>query len=151
MSQNIQYAPEETPAPFFMEITLDRLVPNDYNARRFLENMTPQRRARFNELVESVRENGIIEPLVVRPLDGNHYEIIAGERRYRAALEVVGQTSKVSGEFPVPCMVREVTNEEAFNLMVIENLQREDLSPVEAAKAFKAYLDRHRNTTEAVS
>jgi len=151
MSQKMQYVPEKIPSPFFMEISLALLVPNNYNARRFQENMTPQRQAKFKELVASVREKGIIEPLIVRPQDGDRFEIIAGERRYRAALLAAMDLGIADSDYFVPCVVRKVTDEEAFNLMVIENLQREDLSPVETAKAFKAYLDRHGNTAEAVS
>jgi len=127
----------------FANIALKELTPNEYNARRFEENMTPQRRARFAELVESVRGKGVIEPLLVRPLASGNFEVIAGERRYRAALQA--ELSEV------PCMVREVDDDAAFDLMVIENLQREDLSPLETAQAFKAYLGRYGSTPESVA
>lgn len=132
-----------TTAARFQELPLADLTPNAYNARRFEENMTPQRRARFEELVESISGKGILEPLLVRPIGDNKYEVIAGERRYRAALQVELAT--------VPCMVREVNDDDAFDIMVIENLQREDLTPVETAQAFQVYLQRHGNTTEAVA
>lgn len=76
------------PAACFALLPLAALQLNDYNARRFTENMTPQRQARFDELVESVRTMGVLEPLLVREVAAQHYEIIAGERRYRAALRV---------------------------------------------------------------
>lgn len=139
--------------PRFAEIPLDQLVPNDYNARRFQENMTPQRRARFEELVESIRQKGILEPILVRPVPAG-FEVIAGERRYRAALQVAAEIYEpgAAGEnYLVPCMVRQVDDDEAFDLMVIENLQREDLTPFETAHAFRAYLDRHGFTADAVS
>lgn len=135
----------------FASIALDRLTPNAYNARRFVENMTPQRQARFDELVSSVRQKGIIEPLLVRPLGKEKFEVIAGERRYRAAMRVCELNQVEQGEFSAPCMVREVGDDEAFDLMVIENLQREDLTPLETAQAFQAYLERHGKTADAVA
>ncbi|MGD0585570.1 MAG: ParB/RepB/Spo0J family partition protein [Oryzomonas sp.] len=138
------------PDATFAYITLDKLSPNDYNARRFFDNMTPQRQARFDELVASVREKRIIEPLLVRPLADGRFEVIAGERRYRGALKVVGTTTAgCTFNYQVPCMIRDVDDDDAFDLMVIENLQREDLSPLETAQAFAAYLERHGNTPEA--
>jgi ParB family chromosome partitioning protein len=143
-------AAAEHPGAFFAEISLDRLAPNDYNARRFQENMTPQRQARFEELVASVRKKGILEPLLVRSLDGERFEVIAGERRYRAAL-LAAEAWETAADYLVPCMVRNVGDDEAFDLMVIENLHREDLTPFETARAFQDYLKRHGNTPEAVS
>jgi ParB/RepB/Spo0J family partition protein len=136
---------------FFSKIPLSSLVPNDYNARRFVENMTPQRQAKFNELVISIRDKGIIEPLLVRPMVGNIFEVIAGERRYRAALEVAGDPGNDIATVEIPCMVRDVNDDDAFDLMVVENLQREDLTPMEVAQAFKAFLDRHGKTTDSVA
>lgn len=127
----------------FASIALKDLRPNEYNARRFEENMTPQRQARFEELAASITRNGVIEPLLVRPLPSGLYEVVAGERRYRASLQ--------ADLAEVPCMVREVDDDTAFDLMVIENLQREDLTPLEAAQAFQAYLQRHGNTADSVN
>lgn len=145
----------QLPAAGFALLPLAALQLNDYNARRFTENMTPQRQARFNELVESVRTMGVLEPLLVREVAAQHYEIIAGERRYRAALRVVVDCAETggaaAGEYQVPCMVHEIDADQAFDLMVIENLQREDLSPFETATAFKAYLDRHGNSPAAAN
>lgn len=145
-------SPQETAG--FAQLPLSSLQLNDYNARRFEENMTPQRRARFEELVDSVRTIGVLEPLLVRPVDADKYEIIAGERRYRAALRVMNELLDAAGEridYRIPCMVHEIDADQAFDLMVIENLQREDLSPFETATAFKAYLDRHGNSPAAVN
>ena len=140
----------------FAQIRLDLLSPNDFNARRFEENMTDQRRSRFAELVESVRSKGILEPLLVRPINPDPigpqvWEIIAGERRYRAALEVCNQMEQHPEQYLVPCMVREVDEAEAFDIMLIENLQREDLTPFETAQAFQVYLERHGNTIDSIN
>ncbi len=83
-------------------------------------------------LVESVKTHGIIEPLLVRPLDSGNYELVAGERRYRAAKEI--------GLTEVPIVVRELSSDEALQLALIENLQREDLNPVEETEGILQLL-----------
>ena len=144
--------PQEASEIRFAQIPLDRLSPNDFNARRFEENMTDQRRARFTELVESVRGKGILEPLLVRPLpDADRFEVIAGERRYRAALEVCNILGRHPEQYLAPCMVRDVDEAEAFDIMLVENLQREDLTPFETAQAFQVYLQRHGNTPDSIA
>jgi ParB family chromosome partitioning protein len=99
----------------------------------------------LNELAESVRERGILEPLLVRPLPGgsNRYEIIAGERRWRAA--------QIAGLHEVPVMVRELSDREALEFGIIENVQREDLSPLEEADGYKRLIDEFDHTQEALS
>lgn len=157
MAKKIEKQPEvKTVEVHFAQIRLDLLSPNEYNARRFEENMTDQRRARFNELVESVRLKGILEPLLVRPVNPDPvgpqaWEVIAGERRYRAALEVCNILGQHPENYLVPCMVRDVDDDEAFDIMVTENLQREDLTPFETAQAFQAYLQRHGSTVDSVA
>ncbi len=84
------------------------------------------------ELSNSIKENGIIEPLVVRKSSGG-YEIIAGERRFRAA--------KMAGLKEVPIVVMDVTDEKSLELAIIENVQREDLNPIEEAEAYKSLMD----------
>lgn len=84
------------------------------------------------ELTASVREKGILQPILVRPVEGG-YEIVAGERRYRAAQR--------AGLVTVPAVVRELSDQETLEIAIIENLQREDLSPMEEARAFKRLLD----------
>jgi ParB/RepB/Spo0J family partition protein len=144
-----QDKPQASEATFAF-IPLDQLSPNTYNARRFTD-MTPQRKARFEELTASVREKGVIEPLLVRPLGENSFEVIAGERRYRAALIAAEQLGIEQGEYKLPCMKRDISEDDAFDLMLIENLQRDDLTPFETAQAFKDYLARHGNTAEAAA
>lgn len=144
--------PAEKNRPFFATKSLSLLQPNAYNARRFKENMTPQRQARFWELVASVREKGILEPLLVRMISADAgFEIIAGERRYRAACHVIEELGISPESYEVPCMIHDLDDDEAFDLMLIENLQREDLSPFEIATSFRDYLDKHGNTPDAVA
>ena len=106
-------------------LALTDLVANPNQPRReFAEDA-------LEELAESIRQQGIIQPLLVRPLeDGEHYQIVAGERRWRAALK--------AGLAEVPVYVRQMTEQEAMAAALIENLQREDLNPVEEAQALSA-------------
>jgi ParB family transcriptional regulator, chromosome partitioning protein len=97
-----------------------------------------QPRTRFdetalNELADSVKENGIIQPLLVRPRTAGGYEIVAGERRYRAALKV--------GLRHVPVVVRQLSDDETLALALIENLIREDIGPLETARAFQRLME----------
>src|SRR5690606_31801853 len=83
----------------------------------------------LNDLAESIRTQGVMQPILVRPLDGKdagHYEIIAGERRFRAA--------QIAGLREIPVLVREVADENAAIMALIENIQREDLNPLEEAQ-----------------
>lgn len=87
---------------------------------------------KLQQLAASIKEHGILEPLLVRPMNGGIYELVAGERRYRAA-QIVGITS-------VPVVVRELSDEQALVLSLIENLQREDLNPVEETEGILQLL-----------
>jgi len=87
---------------------------------------------KMEQLVQSVKEHGILEPLLVRPLANGNYELVAGERRYRAARE--------AGLLAIPVVVRELSDEEALALALIENLHREDLNPVEETEAILQLL-----------
>lgn len=107
-----------------------------------------QPRQNFNEenldsLISSIREKGIIQPLVIRPLTDNNngpYEIIAGERRWRAA--------KTLNYDVIPAIIRNCSDEEALELALIENIQRDDLSPVEEAEAYQRLLNEFQYTQE---
>jgi ParB family chromosome partitioning protein len=97
----------------------------------------------LNELADSIRTQGVMQPILVRPLDGKDagkYEIIAGERRYRAA--------KLAGLGEVPVLVREVPDESAAVMALIENIQREDLNPLEEAHGVRRLLDEFGLTHE---
>ncbi len=105
-------------------------------------NQPRQHLGDLSELVASVREKGILEPLLVRPL-GGRFQIIAGERRYRAALEV--------GLDELPCIVREADDAETMELALIENLQRKDLSPFEEADGLKMLAESFGYTHQAMA
>ena len=88
--------------------------------------------ARLDELAESIRSQGIIQPLVVRVREGGGFELVAGERRWRAAQR--------AGLHQVPAVVREVAESQAFEMALVENLQREDLNPIEEAEGYQRLL-----------
>ena len=107
------------------EISLDEIRPNPYQPRKTFDNKS------LKELSESIKENGVFQPIIIRK-SVNGYEIIAGERRWRAA--------KLAGLKEVPVIVKEYTDIEVVEISLIENIQREDLNPIEEAIAFKRLL-----------
>mgnify|MGYP000654573219 CR=1 FL=1 len=114
----------------------------------FLKPNRWQPRYRFDdsaveELADSLAEHGIIQPILVRKLGADDYEIIAGERRWRAAQK--------AGLHDVPVVIRDLTDEESLELAIIENIQRESLTAVEEAKGYKRLMDDFKHTQEKVS
>ena len=112
------------------------LIPNTISLSKIvLPNQQPRRYfdpEKMFTLVESVRQHGILEPILLRSLDNDTYELVAGERRYRAAKEV--------GLDAIPAVVRQMTPEEALQIALVENLQREDINPVEETEAILQLL-----------
>lgn len=118
------------------DIPLSRLSANPRQPR---QTMDPQE---FAGLVDSVKQHGVLQPIVVRPVrDG--FEVIAGERRWRAA--------EAAGLDAVPAMIRALTDQEALELALVENLQREDLNPMERAHAYRSLIDEFGLTQERVA
>lgn len=97
----------------------------------------------LSELAESISQHGLLQPLLVRPLTLGGYQIVAGERRYRA--------SRMAGLTEVPVIIRELSDTETMEIALIENLQREDLSAVEEALGYKALIDEHNFSQEEVA
>lgn len=125
-------APVEELGERIQSLPLSRIIPSPLQPR------TEFRSEHLSELVESIRERGIIQPLIVRKV-GDKYELIAGERRWRAATEL---------KLPeAPVIVREASDREVLELALIENLQREDLNPIEEAMAYER-LHRDFNLTQ---
>jgi len=120
-----------------VHVAPEELSPNPYQPRRTFD---PERLA---ELAESIREHGILQPLIVRIGSGSGYEVVAGERRLRAALAV--------GLSAVPVIVRSVTDRQAMEFALIENVQREDLSPIEIAQAYARFMEHFRLTQEEMA
>ena len=95
------------------------------------------------ELADSISEHGLLQPLLVRPLSGGGYQIVAGERRWRAC--------RMAGVKEIPAIIRELGDSEVMQLALIENLQREDLSVIEEAKGYKALIEKYDFTQDEVS
>lgn len=119
-----------------VKIPLHSIVANEFQPREDFDE------EKLNELVESVKEKGIIQPILVRR-KGEAYELIAGERRFRAA--------KKAGLTDIPAIVRDADNEESLELALIENIQRADLNPMEEAKAYKKLMDKFGLSQEDLS
>jgi len=115
-------------------VPLAALKPARFNPRRnFAE-------AQLEELAASIRERGLVQPLVVRPSTGGTYEIVAGERRWRAA--------QLANLHDVPVVVRALSDQEAVEIAIIENVQREDLNAIEEGEGYKLLMDGHGYTQE---
>jgi ParB family chromosome partitioning protein len=118
------------------EVDIHLIDPNPYQPRRQF------REEALNELAQSIRSSGIIQPLVLRKT-GERYQLIAGERRWRAA--------QLAGLKRVPAVIRDIPESEALEITLIENIQREDLSPVEEANAYNRLMEEFALTQEEVA
>ncbi len=121
------------------KVPIEFLKANPRNPRRSFED------AELNELAASIKEHGVIQPIVVRSLKGttDRFEIIAGERRWRA--------SQRAGLHEVPIVVIEVSDTDALEIMIIENVQREDLNAMEEARGYHALADEFKHSTENIA
>ena len=136
MDDNLTQLPEAQQAGDgrLMKLHISDIEPNRKQPRkRFDENA-------LMELADSIGTHGLLEPIAVRKKDNGFYEIIAGERRWRA--------SRMAGLSEIPAIVREIDDEEAALLALIENLQREDLNPVEEAMGYRDLMERYSLTQE---
>ena len=118
-------------------LSVDRLRAGKYQPRTRMDAGS------LAELAESIREQGIVQPLLVRPIDGGRYEIIAGERRWRAAQQ--------AGLREVPALVRSIPDQSALALALIENIQREDLNPLEEAHGLARLVEEFGLTHDAAA
>ena len=129
-------APVPSPSERSLEIDSDLLRPNKFQPRTQMDD------ERIEDLARSIRSNGIIQPIIVRKVD-NGYEIIAGERRWRAAQR--------AGLLKVPVVVRDIPEERLLAVALIENIQREDLNPIEEAVAYRRLGDEFHLTQEQIA
>ena len=118
-------------------LNIAEIEPNRSQPRRSFDEQS------IAELAESISAHGVLQPLLVRPLPLGGYEIVAGERRYRAC--------RMAGVTEVPVIIRELTESETMELALIENLQREDLTPLEEAEGYSVLMNEHGFTQEAVA
>lgn len=119
------------------DLPMDKIFPNQFQPRTVFNE------DKIAELAQTIEEHGIIQPIVVRKMDPDYYEIIAGERRFRAALSLEMET--------IPAVVQEMDDEEVAAIALIENLQREQLTPIEEAKAYRNLLDIQDVTQELLA
>ena len=119
------------------DIELDKIVPNRYQPRREFSDDS------IKELAETLDKDGLLQPIVVREDGEDHYEIIAGERRYRAAKSLGWET--------IPAIVKNMDDDQAASLALIENLQREDLNPIDEAKAYTNLMKLNDLTQTALA
>lgn len=123
-----------------LTLPVESLVPGKYQPRTRMDETA------LTELAESIRAQGLMQPILARAVDGGHYEIIAGERRWRA--------SQLAGLTEVPVLVRDVPDEAALKMALVENIQREDLNPLEEAQGLQRLIQEfgmtHQTAAEAV-
>ena len=120
-----------------VSVKISDIEPNRSQPRKSFDEQS------LSELAESISAHGLLQPLLVRPLPLGGYEIVAGERRYRAC--------RMAGLTEVPVIIRELTEAETMELALIENLQREDLSPLEEAEGYSVLMSEHSFTQEEIA
>ncbi len=130
-------ATEASDASAFKTIAIDRIRPGKFQPRTRMDD------AALSELADSIKEQGVMQPILVRAVDNGRYEIIAGERRWRAAQR--------AGLSEVPALVKDVPDNHALALALIENIQREDLNPLEEAMGLARLIEEFGLTHEAAA
>ncbi|MET0785467.1 MAG: nucleoid occlusion protein [Paenisporosarcina sp.] len=129
--QNVEYNEE------VVKIPLTSIIPNRYQPRTIFDD------SKIEELARTIHTHGVIQPIVVRKIDNDQYEIIAGERRFRAMTKLEWSE--------VPAIVRNLSDKETASVALIENLQREELTAIEEALAYQKLLELHELTQEALA
>lgn len=118
-------------------LPISEIIPNKEQPRKTFDE------AALDELADSIKQHGVLQPLLVRPLANGGYQLVAGERRWRA--------SRKAGLREVPVVVKDLTDTETMEIAIIENLQREDLNPIEEAEGLQALIDKCGFTQEDVA
>ena len=119
------------------EISTDQIDPNPYQTRMQVDEQ------KLEELARSIVANGVVQPIIVRPLPNGRFQLIAGERRWRASIK--------AGKETVPAILRQVSDEQAMEMTIVENLQRADLNPMEQARAYDRLSRDFHMTQEQVA
>lgn len=119
------------------ELPIDSIVTNNIQPRKNFNENT------LNELIDSIKKYGVLQPILVRKIEDNKYEIIAGERRFRSA--------KLAGLKFIPAIIKDFDDEKSFNLSIIENIQREDLNAIEEANAYNNLIEKYNYTQQDIS
>ncbi len=121
----------------YFHCPVEKIIPSPSQPRKIFPPES------LEELAQSIREKGLIQPVVLRKLPGGEYELIAGERRWRAAQK--------AGLMELPAIVRDADSDEVLELALVENVQREDLNPVDESRAYKLLMDTSGLTQEAIA
>jgi ParB family chromosome partitioning protein len=129
--------PEKEKATGILELDINAIVPNEYQPRRSFKDDS------LHELASSIKEKGIIQPVIVRKVTDNSYRLITGERRWRAA--------RLAGLTKLPAIIKDAAPAESLELALIENIQREDLNPLETAEAFQRLINEFNLTHDELS
>lgn len=131
------FADNDTAGSAVSTLSVSEIEPNQEQPRR---EFSPEE---LSQLAESIKEHGVIQPLVVRARPNGRYQIVAGERRWRA--------SRIAGLSEVPVIIRELTDEQAYEIALVENLVRSDLNPIEEALGYRTLIDKFYLTQEEVA
>ena len=126
------FADNDTADVAVSTLQIGEIEPNSEQPRR---EFSPEA---LDSLAASIREHGVLQPLVVRPRPNGRYQIVAGERRWRAA--------RIAGLTDLPVVIRELTDEQAFEIALVENLVRADLNPIEEAMGYRTLMERFSMT-----
>jgi ParB family chromosome partitioning protein len=129
-------APTSTVSGGLRVLPVEKIKPNKTQPRKIFDEVALQ------ELSDSIKEKGVLQPIVVRKL-GEHYEIVAGERRWRAA--------SLAGVQEIPAVVKELSDSEALQIALIENIQRRDLDPLEEAESYSRLIREHKLTHDQIA
>ncbi len=135
--EQVEQVEKKTAAEEVVKIPIDKIIPNRFQPRTVFDE------EKIEELSRTIHTHGVIQPIVIRNFDGERYEIIAGERRYRA-MKKLNWTE-------VPAIVRDLSDKETASIALIENLQREELTAIEEALAYQQLLELHSLTQEALA
>ena len=138
----VQNTPAPAPAPEAesgkpREIPVDHIDPNPFQTRRFIDE------TQLLELAASITANGVVQPILVRPQPNGRFQLIAGERRWRA--------TQRAGKTTIPAILRQVSDEQAMEITIVENLQRADLNPMEQARAYERLSREFHMTQEQMA
>lgn len=120
-----------------VSLSISEIEPNRSQPRKNFDEKA------LAELADSIRQHGVITPILVRPLTGGGYQLVAGERRWRA--------SRMAGLSEVPVLIKELTDAQTMEIALVENLQREDLNPIEEAEGYRSLMDSYGLTQDEVS
>lgn len=127
----------DTATQTITNLNISKISPNPYQPRRTFNEEN------LRSLAASIKQSGVLQPILVKKISDNDYQLVAGERRFRA--------SKIAGLSEIPAIITEVNNKEQLEIAILENIQREDLNPIDEAEGYKRLIDEFHYTQEQLS